>query len=221
MVTAVSDYEAELRRLEAMAEKLEFEAIGSASSAARRAGCLFQRAMLSGSLDECLEVARLVDAELARHPVWPDLWLVKAMVDFHLHRFDQARRDLHELARLADCGERRAMAADIDLEEGRVEEAEQVYRRILLDEPSWRNFWRLANCLAHEGRLDAAAALLARAAEEITAKEMRTFAWLQVQWGDMELHAGHPARARRRYELADASFSGYWLVQERLAGLSR
>jgi tetratricopeptide (TPR) repeat protein len=214
-----TDFAIELRRLDDLARLLDTRVIGdgSASAATRHGACLYQRAVLSGTPGHCAQAVQVIDDALARHPDWPDLWLLKAKLDFHVHRFDEAERDLARLAMLCDCSERRALAADLDLHFGRHEEVARVYRRLAVEEPSWENICRLANLEAHLGRMDAAIALYARAAEEITAKEMRAFAWLQVQWGDTELAIGRPAEACRRYAAAAAAYSGYWLVEERIA----
>jgi tetratricopeptide (TPR) repeat protein len=215
-----TDFAIELRRLDDLAERLDTRITRdlSASAAARHVACLFQRAVLTGLRLHFEELERLLDDALARHPDWPDLWLVRAKVDFHVHRFDDAQRDLDRLAALVgDCSERRALAADIDLEFGRHAEAGRVYRRLALDEPTWENICRLANLEIHLGRPAEAIRYYARAAQEITAKEMRAFAWLQVQWGDAELCLGRPAEARRRYQVAVAAYSGYWLLEDRVA----
>ncbi|HKB32295.1 MAG TPA: hypothetical protein VKF16_00355 [Candidatus Dormibacteraeota bacterium] len=214
-----TDFATELGRLDELARLLHSRAMGdgSASAAARYGACLYQRAVLSGTPGHSTEAAQVVDDALARHPGWPDLWLLKAKLDFHVHRFHEVERDLARLALLCDCSERRAIAADLDLHFGRHEAVARVYRGLAVEEPTWENLCRLANLETQLGRLEAALALYARAAEEITAKEMRAFAWLQVQWGDTELALGKPARARRRYAAADAAYSGYWLVEERIA----
>src|SRR5260370_14107544 len=109
------------------------------------------------------------------------------------------------------------MGGDLDLHFGGHEAVARVYRGLAVEEPTWENLCRLANLETQLGRLEAALALYARAAEEITAKEMRAFAWLQVQWGDTELALGKPARARRRYAAAHPAYSRDLLVHARIA----
>ena len=215
----MSDFEREVMRLDDLAVRIDPRETGdqSANAAARHAACLFQRAVLTGDLGGCTEVECLVDGALARHPQWPDLWLLKAKLDFHLHRFDQAEQDLSILSSLSDSPESLALAADLDLERGRHAEAAHAYGRLAELDPSAENFCRLANLELARGRPRAAIPLFARAAEEITAKEMRTFAWVQALWGDAELSLGRPLEARRRYKAAAASYSGYWLVEQRLS----
>ncbi len=218
MATMSTDFAIELRRVEDLAQRLDPRTTGdgSANAAARHGACLFQRAVLTGASGHCAEVDQVVDDALARHPDWPDLWLLKAKLDFHVHRFDEVERDLARLAILGDCSARRALAADLDLHFDRHAEAARAYRRLGVEEPSWENICRLANLETHLGHMDDAISLYARAAEEISAKEMRAFAWLQVQWGDTELALGRPAKAMRRYTTAAAAYSGYWLVEERI-----
>ena len=65
----------------------------------------------------------------------------------------------------------------------------------------------------------AADALYAEAADEITAKELRQYAWVEVQRGLLHLRHGRLAEAERHYERAEAAYSGYWVVEEHIAEL--
>jgi tetratricopeptide (TPR) repeat protein len=57
------------------------------------------------------------------------------------------------------------------------------------------------------------------AEDELTAKEMRFYAWLAVQRGFLAFTQGRYAEARSHYDRAEAAYSGYWLVREYLAEL--
>jgi len=61
--------------------------------------------------------------------------------------------------------------------------------------------------------------LYADAADEITAKEMRAYAWVAVMRGELGLSAGDHDLARAHYERASAAYSGYWLVDAHTAEL--
>ena len=64
------------------------------------------------------------------------------------------------------------------------------------------------------GDLDDADRLYAQAGEEITAKEMRSFAWVELQRGLLALGRGRTGDAGAHYERANRAYSGYWLVNE-------
>jgi tetratricopeptide (TPR) repeat protein len=95
-----------------------------------------------------------------------------------------------------------------------------VYEALYSEEPGWPDLARLAHLDAITGRFDAADARYASAEEHLTAKEMRTFAWLEVQRGRLDLDAARYAEASAHYERADVAYSGDWVVAERLAELA-
>jgi tetratricopeptide (TPR) repeat protein len=53
----------------------------------------------------------------------------------------------------------------------------------------------------------------------LTAKEMRSYAWIEVQRGFLAFAQGDYPVARSHYERAEAAFPGYWLVDEYRAEL--
>jgi tetratricopeptide (TPR) repeat protein len=69
------------------------------------------------------------------------------------------------------------------------------------------------------GDLTTADNLYAQAEDELTAKQMQSYAWLELQRGALHFHRGDHTSARRHYNRADASYSGYWLTTERIAEL--
>jgi tetratricopeptide (TPR) repeat protein len=69
------------------------------------------------------------------------------------------------------------------------------------------------------GHLREADELYAAAEDELTAKQMQTFAWLETQRGWMHFQRGNQAQAMIHYDRGNSAFSGYWLVEERIAEL--
>jgi hypothetical protein len=55
------------------------------------------------------------------------------------------------------------------------------------------------------------------AEEEISAKEMRSSAWVELQRGYLELSRGQYQAAWDHYRQADQAYSGYWLTKEYMA----
>src|SRR5204863_9014171 len=49
---------------------------------------------------------------------------------------------------------------------------------------------------------------------DLTAKEMRACAWVELQWGQMYFARGQYERARAHYDRARRAYSGYWLEDE-------
>ena len=61
--------------------------------------------------------------------------------------------------------------------------------------------------------------LYEEAEDELTAKELRSYAWLEVQRGFLDFAHGRYPEARSHYERADKAYPGYWLVDEHMAEL--
>jgi len=59
--------------------------------------------------------------------------------------------------------------------------------------------------------------LYAKAQDELTAKEMRSYAWLELQRGIVRFEHGEHEKALAHYQRADRAYSGWWLIEEHLA----
>jgi tetratricopeptide (TPR) repeat protein len=106
----------------------------------------------------------------------------------------------------------KALAADLDVEKGRYDEARRGYEGL---DRSWSALARLANLEAKLGNPARADELYAEAEDELTAKELRSYCWLELQRGAL----ARPAEAERHYERAERAYSGDWLVDEHKARL--
>lgn len=219
---ATSDYASELERIDEDIAALEAETaagpvdVVKATAAASRG---YQRATLTGDLTALRGVERAIDAAMARFGPWPDLCVLKGNVASTLHRVADARRALELAPGVAEHMPGRAMLADLDREEGRYEDALRGYRDILRDEPTWDTFARLADLTFKLGDSEAAEDLYAAAVDELTAKQMRSYAWVELQWGRMDVSRGRHDRAMEHYARANAAYAGYWLVDEHVARL--
>ena len=90
--------------------------------------------------------------------------------------------------------------------------------RLSEDERSWGALARLAYFSGKMGDPAGADRLYREAQDELTAKEMRSYAWLEVQRGFLDFAHGRYPEARSHYDRADG-LSGYWLVDEYMAEL--
>jgi tetratricopeptide (TPR) repeat protein len=201
-----TDYQRDLARIAEELARLEHEPAG-ADRATRIAHCLYRRASMTGDLGGLDAAEAAADAGIAEFGAWPDLCFVKANVDFKLHRLDQVKADLELSPALRGSDDGGALAADLDLEEGRFEEARRGYESL---DRSWSALARLANLEAKLGDRERADELYAEAEDELTAKELRSYCWLELQRGDL----CPPAEAERHYERAERAYSGDWLVDE-------
>ena len=213
-----TDYERDLARIAEELERLAEEP-PSADRETRIANCLYRRASMTGGFAELEAAEAAVDAGIEEFGPWPDLCFVKANVDFKLHRLERVKADLELSPALRASPEGRALQADLDFQEGRYEEARQGYESLVTDDRSWSALARLANLEAKLGDRERADELYAEAEDELTAKELRSYCWLELQRGELDLAGGRPAEAERRYERAESAYSGDWLVEEHRAAL--
>jgi tetratricopeptide (TPR) repeat protein len=179
----------------------------------------YQRASLGGDLTAFQEVESRLDTAIAQLGPAPDLCLLKANLDFKLHRLKATKRDLAMAEGLTETTQGKAIVADVVFQEGLYEEAQQRYEGLIAEERTWDNLARLAHLRARMGDLAGAEGLYVEAEDELTAKEMRSFAWLELQRGLLHLKHGEFAKARERYDRANRAYSGYWLIEEHFAGL--
>jgi tetratricopeptide (TPR) repeat protein len=217
-----SDFAADLARIDRTIAELRdiaFRDPVDSEKATRYAHALYQRASLTGDL-VALEAAEPVIDEAIRHLRLPgDLYFLKASLALKLHRLADARRCLETVPGLAGTAEAVALLADIDFQEGRYATARDTYLALITSDRSWDNLARLAHFEAKLGDTDAADRLYEEAADELTAKEMRSYAWIELQRGVLDLTRGRLGEARAHYERAARAYSGYWLVDEHIAEL--
>jgi tetratricopeptide (TPR) repeat protein len=217
-----SDYQAEVARLDAEIAALPdaFEPPLDGERATRLAYRLYQRASLAGDFAALEAVGASLD-DLARQlrPA-SDLYFLKASVDFKFHRLNDVRHALESGgAALCQSLPGSALLADLALEEGRYVEAEQGYLAIIDSDRSWDHLARLAHLRAKMGDVDDADRLYEQAEDELSAKEMRHYAWVELKRGELDLAHGRHAQAHAHYERADRAYSGYWMVAEHQAEL--
>ncbi|MGI8991271.1 MAG: tetratricopeptide repeat protein [Bryobacteraceae bacterium] len=180
---------------------------------------LYHRASLTGNPAELVNVEHAIDTAIQRLGAAEDLYLLKANLHFKLHRLAETKLTLNAIPRLGASFEGRALLADIAFQEGKYELAQNRYRELADEHPAWDNLARLAYLRNKMGDFEEAEKLYIEAEDELTAKEMRSYAWLELQRGVLHLTRGNYERARIHYERAGRAYSGYWLVDEHMAEL--
>ena len=217
-----TDFEAELGRIERDLSEVAGggrDARADGESRTRFAYLLYRRGSLTGDLAELERAGAAVELAIPRVANPADLYFLKANLDFNFHRLADVRRDLEASPELRDSPQGRALRADLDFQEGRYEEARAGYERLVGEDPAWDDFARLAHFHFKLGDDDSAERLYARAEDELTAKEMRHFAWVELQRGLLDLSRGRYDDAQSHYERAGRAYSGYWQVEEHTAEL--
>jgi tetratricopeptide (TPR) repeat protein len=220
--TASSDYQIELARLECDIAELQPHALVppvDSRDAARYVHALYQRAALTGNLVELEAADAAIDAAIEQNPHPGDLYFLKANLAFKLHRLGDVRRNLDAVASVRASLEGQALWADLDFQEGRYATARESYERLIAHNRTWDNLVRLAYFAAKMGDAGTADRLYLEAEDELTAKEMRSYAWVELQRGLLCLTYGRHADAELCYARAGRAYSGYWLVEEHRAEL--
>lgn len=181
---------------------------------------LYQRASLTGRLAD-LRIAEAAISEGLRRAPNGDLWLLKANCDFAMHRIDQSRHELNEYPGLRESVKGKMLAADLDFEAGKYDQAWRGYQHMVLSARAWDTLARLAFFSAKMGEVRKADRLYYEAEEELTAKEMRSYAWVELQRGKLAFEHGRFGSANAHYARAREAYSGFWLVDQHIGDLRR
>jgi tetratricopeptide (TPR) repeat protein len=180
---------------------------------------LYQKASISGDLAGLTAVERTIDDAITCLANPGDLYLLKAHAAFKLHKLADVDAALRAVRSVFDSDEGRLIRADLDFQHGRYQAAESGYLEVLRHERSWGALARLAHLRGKMGDAAGANHLYEEAQDQLTAKEMRAYAWLEVQRGFLDFARGRDEDAQLHYRRADAAYPGYWLVEEHYAEL--
>ena len=220
LLTTSSGFRTDVAAVRRARQEREAEAAGGPAAASELLTLRHREVMLTGGRPEdLLALGGDVDATVTRFPTWPDLRLLRASVALAVHRADLAGAALRAVPGLAEQPPGRVLAADIALFTGDHPAALAGYRRAAQEDPLWDTTARLAALAVATGSWDEADDLFAAAEDEISAKQMRAFAWVRVQRADLAQAAGDPERAGRLLADADRAYPDWWYVAAHRAAL--
>jgi tetratricopeptide (TPR) repeat protein len=177
----------------------------------------YQLAALSGDYEDFRAAEDSIRAALQAYGPLDDLLYFSAHLHFKLHRFQAARETIASMPLAAESLQLRALAADLALQQGHYTAALSEYEQLAADQPTWDTLARLAYYRLKTGAPEAADGLYRRAQDMLSAKEMRAYAWLELQRGLIDLEYGRNREALAHYETANRAWSGYWLIEEHIA----
>jgi tetratricopeptide (TPR) repeat protein len=214
-----TDYEAELGKIRGEIAALGdvFQGPADLEKVSKYAFLKYRYASLTADFADFAAAESALDEAIRKVGPSEDLLLLKANFDFKLHRLGRTKEDLEKVPDLADSPQARALRADLDFQEGRYAEARKGYEEALRKKRTWDNLARLAYLESKTGNVTAAERLYAEAQDEITAKEMRSYAWVELQRGLLDLDRGRHEEALAHYRRAGRAYSGYWLIEEHIA----
>jgi tetratricopeptide (TPR) repeat protein len=220
--SAPTDYDAEIARMQKDISEIKASALAppiDVPVATRFVYRVYQRAILSGSPADLQAAESAVDRAIGEIGPLVELYLLKANLDFKLHRMERAESDVAALKRFSGDAQVIVLSAGLAFQRGGYAEARKGYLAALAKNPSWDNFARLAYWESKLGDLELAQQLYAQAQNELSAKEMRSYAWVELERGLLELNRGRYQEAAAHYDHAGKAYSGYWLADERRAEL--
>jgi tetratricopeptide (TPR) repeat protein len=179
----------------------------------------FQHLSLIGDLPPLAAFDAELTIAIAASPQPADLWLLKAHIALRRHRFNEAEAALNADTSFATSPHARLLRSDIKFQRGHYATARTLIESVIAEDPTWDALARLAYLTGVMGDICKANALYAQAEDEVTAKQMQTYAWLELQRGTLHFQRGDHTTARRHYNRAEAAYTGYWLTTERIAEL--
>src|SRR5690242_10639730 len=130
-----TDFAADLARLDAAIGQLDKSPANTSQRSARRAQLVYRRAVLTGTPSGYTAASMAIDVAFRDGPPSRDLNLLKAQIDFTLHRIADARRDLANVSTVD--GNALALEGDIAVQEGRDEDARIAYTEAFRKNPGW------------------------------------------------------------------------------------
>ena len=215
-----TDYTAELARTGEDIAALEASLAQSPrdiEKQTRLAYRLYHRATLTENPEAYRAAEIAIVAAISQFGPQEDLCLLKANLDLRFHRLKQAAEDLRMAPKLPGRFEARSIEADIAFQLGRYEEARATYEALIQENCTWDNLARLAHFEWKMGDAERADQLYVEAADDLTAKQMRSFAWIELQRGVIDIERGSVDEAAAHYRRAERAYSGYWLIDEHTA----
>ena len=219
----MTDYQTELqsieRRIEEIVDGKPADIAWGSERTARLLYLRFQHISLTGDIARLARLDLAIDAAIGWSSRHADLWLLKAYIAIQLHRFSDAQIYLGMDESLPTSAAGQLVQSDVDLQQGRYAASRAEVETALGEDLTWDGLARLAHLHCVLGDIDAADRIYTEAQDELTAKQMRAYAWLEVQRGRMYFQRGRHDRALASYQRANAAYSGYWLVEQSIAEL--
>jgi tetratricopeptide (TPR) repeat protein len=216
----LTDFEVELDRIDKAIAELGANALSppvDSERATKFVYLVYQRASLTGNLRELEDAEVALNTAIKNLGPAGDLYFLKANIDFKFHRLGAVRLDLETGRDLRDSPQGRALLCDLGFQEGRYDEARKGYEALIDEERTWDNLARLAYLKWKLGDTPGADQLYFEAEDELTAKEMRHYAWVELQRGVLKLRSGRSEDAWTHYDRAGRAYSGHWLVDDHKA----
>ncbi len=186
------------------------------------AGTYLARAQLTGSYDDYAAAGRALDAAFKIAIKGSGPHLMRASLDFSMHRLAGAESQLDAVDRYVvppepgDRAEMLAMRGDIAFYRGQLPEALAFYDKADALVPGFAAFRRAIHA-ARTGDVDRADAAFEQAEKAYRSPSKQTRSYLALQRGILDLDRGRLDDAMVHFRTADSLFPGRWLIEEHIA----
>ncbi len=180
------------------------------------------KAQLSGSYDDYAAAERALDDAFKVAVTGSGPHMVRASLEFTMHRLASAEQQLDAIARYVvppDRGDRAEIAAmrgDIAFYRGQYSQALALYDQADALVPNAASFRRAIHA-ARTGNPDRALAWFDQAESAYRSPTPQTRAYFELQRGIVALDRGELDDAMDHFRNADRLFPGRWLIQEHIA----
>ena len=180
------------------------------------------RARLSGSFDDYAAAENALERAFAAAAPGTGPHMTQAVLDFTMHRFGPAERQIDHIAAYAapldapDLAETVAMRGDIAFYRGDHDGAREAYEQADRLAPGTGDF-RFAIHHFKSGRFDEAEAYFDRTERGLAQPTPQILSNLELQRGILDLERGRWDDALAHFRRADRIFPGHWLIEEHIA----
>lgn len=216
--TPVSDYEHDLQEINERlsspaADPLRLARGPALPIEATRAATLAEKAFLTQATSDLIAARKAMDEVLAVPEPLPTFIALRGKLLLQLHEVRAVQADLDWLQRRSAApGERAQLQMDLALEAGDFDRVRALCTEALQKRRDWAVLSRLARLATLLGHSVEADTLYQEAEDNLTAKQMRAFAWLEVQRGRLQAVNGRWTEAEAHYVRAERAYSGLWWV---------
>lgn len=188
----------------------------------RVADLYLTRARLSGDYDDYAKAEAMIAKAFEVSPTGFGPFMVRARLDYTLHRLDRVDADFERASRLPtrdgkENYQRELFAANLAFQRGQYAESKQAFESLVERMPALSALSGLALWHWKAGQFDEAEPLYRRALEGYDGPETEPEAWLHLQLGLLDLDRGRYDEALAHYREGEALITGYWLIEEHIA----
>lgn len=172
-----------------------------------------QKAQLTGNFEDFYHANQLLET----FPDDRELLVLRAKIALSMHDVTQGKNLYDKLIAFPNDTRTEDLAIDIALQQGQYQDAVEMLTQRLQRDAQWSDLARYAHLLHKFGDSEAADSLYVTAQERLSAKQIKDYAWLELQRGIIDLENGQHPDAFAHFELANRTYPGHWLIEEHLA----